>query len=92
MTASDIEDHRANRLLARLPPAGFARLAPHLEVVPLAAREILVETGAALRQVYFPHSGVVCLMASMHSGVAEMATVGCEGFVGFEVVLGGQTA
>jgi len=92
MTASGIDDHRANRLLARIQPAGFARLAPHLEVVPLAPREILVETGAPLRQVYFPHSGVICLMASMRGGVAEMATVGREGFVGFEAVLGGQAA
>jgi len=87
-----MDDHRANRLLARIQPAGFARLLPHLEVVPLVPRDILVETGALLKEVYFPHSGVVCLMASMRSGVAEMATVGCEGFVGFEAVLGGQTA
>jgi len=90
MTASAIDDHRANRLLARIPPAGFAKLVPDLEVVPLVPREVLFEAGAPLRQVYFPHSGVICLMASMRSGVAEMATVGCEGFVGFEAVLGGQ--
>jgi CRP-like cAMP-binding protein len=92
MSASDIGDHRANRLLARIPPAGFAKLARHLEVVPLTARDVLFEAGTPLRQVYFPHAGVVCLMASMRSGVAEMATVGCEGFIGFEAVLGGQAA
>lgn len=92
MSARDTADHRANRLLARIHPAGFAKLAPHLEVVALAAREVLFEAGTPLRQIYFPHSGVVCLMASMRSGVAEMATVGCEGFVGFEAVLGGQAA
>jgi CRP-like cAMP-binding protein len=92
MTASDVDDHRDNRLLARMQPGGFAKLVPHLEVVPLTPRDVLVETGAPLRQVYFPHSGVICLMASMRSGVAEMATVGCEGFVGFEAVLGGQAA
>jgi CRP-like cAMP-binding protein len=90
MPASDIDRHRANRLLARIQPAGFAKLVPHLEMVALVPREALFEAGAPLRQVYFPHSGVICLMASMRSGVAEMATVGCEGFVGFEAVLGGQ--
>jgi CRP-like cAMP-binding protein len=92
MTASETADHRANRLLARIHPAGFARLAPHLERVPLAARDVLFEAGAPLRQVYFPHSGVACLMASLRSGVAEMATIGCEGFIGFEALLGGQAA
>lgn len=72
--------------------AGLARLAPHLEVVPLVSRDILIETGAPLKHVYFPHSGVICLMTSMPSGVAEMATIGCEGFMGFETVLGAQTA
>jgi len=92
MTASEPADHRANRLLARIHPAGFARLAPHLELVPLAARDVLFEAGTPLRQVYFPHSGVACLMASLRSGVAEMATIGCEGFIGFEALLGGQAA
>lgn len=92
MTASDTGDHRANRLLARINPVGFANLAPHLEVMPLASREVLFEAGTPLRHVYFPHSGVICLMTSMRSGVAEMATVGAEGFVGFEAVLGGQAA
>jgi CRP-like cAMP-binding protein len=31
-------------------------------------------------------------MASLRSGVAEMATIGCEGCIGFEALLGGQTA
>lgn len=92
MSASDSGGHRGNALLARIHPAGFAKLAAHLEVVPLASREVLFETGTPLRHVYFAHSGVVCLMASMRSGVAEMATIGCEGFIGFEAVLGGQAA
>jgi CRP-like cAMP-binding protein len=92
MTAVDTADHRANRLLALINPGGFAKLAPHLEVMPLASREVLFEAGTPLRHVYFPHSGVICLMASLRSGVAEMATVGREGFIGLEGVLGGQAA
>jgi CRP-like cAMP-binding protein len=92
MRPSDIVAHRANRLLARIPPAGLARLARHLEVVPLPARAVLFEAGAPLRYAYFPRAGVICLTASMRSGRAQMATIGSEGCVGIETALGGQTA
>ncbi len=90
--ASSDTDHRANRLLAHIPRAGFASLAPHLEVVPLHSRDVLFEAGAPLEAVYFPHSGVICLMAAMRDGVAETAAIGSEGFIGFEAVLGGEAA
>ncbi len=85
-------DHRASRLLAAMPDDAFAQLAPHLEVVPLTAREILFDAAAPLQCVYFPHSGVICLMAALRDGVAETAAIGSEGFVGFEAVLGGDRA
>jgi CRP-like cAMP-binding protein len=91
-TSSGDSTHLKNRLLAALDHNAFARLAPHLEVVALTPREVLFEAGTALRHVYFPHSGIICLMAAMRDGVAETAAVGSEGFVGFEVVLGGETA
>jgi CRP-like cAMP-binding protein len=84
--------HLKNRLLAALEHGAFARLAPQLEVVALTPREILFETGAPLRHVYFPHSGIISLMAAMRDGVAETAAIGSEGFAGFEVVLGGDVA
>lgn len=67
-------------------------LAPHFKSVALTPRETLFDGGARLEHVYFPHSGVVCLMASLRDGVAETAAIGPEGFVGFEAVLGGETA
>ncbi len=84
--------HLKNRLLAALEQSAFARLAPLLEVVALTPREILFESDARLQHVYFPHSGIVCLMAATRDGVAETAAIGSEGCVGFEVVLGGTTA
>jgi CRP-like cAMP-binding protein len=68
------------------------RFGSHLEVVPLTARTVLTEAGAALRYAYFPHAGVICLMAALSRGRTETATVGREGFVGFEVLLGSNTA
>jgi CRP-like cAMP-binding protein len=89
MSSSD-NDHGANRLLARMSRADFASLAPHLEVVPLSARDVLFEAGKPVEEVYFPHSGVICLMAALRDGVVETAAVGSEGFIGFEAVLGGD--
>ncbi len=84
--------HLKSRLLAAVPQQAFASLSRHLEVVALTPREILFEGGAQLQHVYFPHSGIICLMAAMSDGVAETAAIGAEGFVGFEAILGGDTA
>jgi len=92
MTETEKIQHRANWLLAAMPAAELARLMPHMEIVPLRPRAILVEAGAPLRYAYFPHSGVICLMAASLKGVAETATIGAEGFIGFSAVLGGTTA
>lgn len=85
-------DHRRNRLLATMSAADFRALAPHLEIVPLVPRETLFDAGQVQQHVYFPHVGVVCLMAPLRNGIAETAAIGSEGFVGFEVVLGGEMA
>jgi CRP-like cAMP-binding protein len=81
---------RANELISALPRAEFAKLAPHLEDVRLTPRTILAQPGVPLSHAYFPHAGVICLMAVLRNGVAETATIGPEGFVGFEALLGGE--
>lgn len=86
-----IVESSRNRLLGCLTPLDLANLKPHLEVVPLTPREALFEAGRPLDYVYFPHSGVICLMAAMRDHVAETAAIGSEGFVGFESILGGGT-
>jgi CRP-like cAMP-binding protein len=84
--------HRANRLIAAMPDDLQARLQPHLEVIPLTPRTVLAESGSQLRYAYFPHAGVICLMAALRKGGAETATIGPEGFVGFEALLGTNAA
>jgi CRP-like cAMP-binding protein len=84
--------HQANRLVAAMPVSVRAQLASHLEIVPLAPRTVLAKSGASLRYAYFPHSGVICLMSALSRGGTETATVGREGFVGYEVMLGSNTA
>jgi CRP-like cAMP-binding protein len=84
--------HRYNRLLAALPSAHFSKLQRHLEVVDLNARTTLFDVDEPQKYVYFPHSGVICLMARLRTGLAEAALIGSEGFVGLEAVLGGERA
>jgi CRP-like cAMP-binding protein len=75
--------HRRNRLLAALRPADFSRLVPNLKEVSLAQDDVLYEPGDNVKQVYFPQSGMVSLLAVMRGGKGiEIATVGREGAVG----------
>jgi CRP-like cAMP-binding protein len=83
--------HR-NRLLAALPAAELARLAPHLEAVPLPLGAVIYESGGAQDYVYFPGSGIVSLLYVMNDGAAaEIAVVGREGMVGIALFMGGET-
>jgi CRP-like cAMP-binding protein len=81
-----------NRLLAALPAAELARLAPHLEAVPLPLGAVIYESGGAQDHVYFPGSGIVSLLYVMSDGAAaEIAVVGREGMVGIALFMGGET-
>ncbi len=69
--------------LAVLGPRDFALLEPHLQIVPIARGEFLHLPGDEIKQVYFLHSGIVCLMAISDDGNAiSTASVGSEGAIG----------
>jgi CRP-like cAMP-binding protein len=81
-----------NHLLASLPAAEFARLAPELELVPMSLGESLDESGGQLRHVYFPTTSIVSLLYVMENGAsAEIAIVGNEGILGISLFMGGET-
>jgi CRP-like cAMP-binding protein len=93
MDTDPFQAHRANRLLATLSPQDARLLMPHVELVDCEHRTILMDAGERIARVYFPHSAVICLVAVMReSGIAETATIGPEGLVGLEVLLGGERA
>ena len=46
-------------ILAALPAVEFARLAPHLELVPMRLGDTLYESGGQLQHVYFPTTSIV---------------------------------
>ena len=73
---------KRNRLLASLPTADFSVLKPHLKEVELQQGAHLQEQGERIDYVYFPHDGIVALMAVMKQGEAiQTATIGREGAI-----------
>ncbi len=79
----------ANLLLASLDPDDFARLAPHLERVELAAGARIACSASPLRRVCFPET----LVASFGEIVDEetrydVGMIGREGLIGWPVLLG----
>jgi CRP-like cAMP-binding protein len=83
----------ANRILASLSRADFSRISPLLKGVSHEQGLVLQEPGDEVEQIYFPHSGMISLLAVLKDGQAiETATVGREGVVGAMAGLGLHTA
>ena len=84
---------RLNRCLASLPAHDFSLLAPHLRIVPLERGAMLHDAGDEIEHVYFPHSGMVSLVAVMRSGATvETMTVGRAGVLGAMAAFGSRRA
>jgi CRP-like cAMP-binding protein len=82
-----------NRLLHVLPAAERARIVERCEKVSLGQREVVYEPHAPIEQVYFPLTGMVSLVISSEEGqTVEIGTVGNEGMVGSQLVLGAQSS
>jgi len=82
-----------NRLLLALPPRILQRLAPELEPIPCRHHQVLTDADGPLDYVFFPGSGVVSVVAVYLDGsIIEMATIGREGFTGFQAVFGAKSS
>jgi CRP-like cAMP-binding protein len=89
--ARQLEHRRFNRFLATLPPHDFALLAPHLRTIALERGAMLHDVGEEIEHVYFPHTGMVSLVAVMRSGATvETATIGRAGVIGASAGLGAR--
>src|ERR1700674_2985302 len=87
-----IEEARRNHLLAALPPAELASLARQMRMESLSLGDSIYESGAPLKQVFFPTTSVISLLYVMLDGSsAELAVVGFEGVVGVSLFMGGNT-
>jgi CRP-like cAMP-binding protein len=84
---------KVNRFLSALPAPDLALLASHLRAVPLDRGAMLHDAGDEIEHVYFPHSGMVSLVAVLQSGATvETATVGRGGVIGVTAGLGSRAA
>ncbi len=70
-------DLSANRLLSIMPQADLERLVPSISIVSLEQGTVLSEPGEEADRVWFPHTGMISLLAIMADGKGvETATVG----------------
>jgi CRP-like cAMP-binding protein len=78
-----------NHLLAALPRNDYQKLLPVLELVKLGFGEILYESHAKIRHVYFPNDCFVSMLTTVDAGrAAEVGLIGCEGMIGIPMALG----
>jgi CRP-like cAMP-binding protein len=76
-----------NRVLAALPKAEIARLAPHLSPVNLKVRAQLLDGRADY--AYFMEEGLASVVLTLAGGATvEVGVVGIDGVVGLPVLLG----
>ena len=81
-----------NHLLDALPRSDYERVASQLELLPMKLGDVLYESGAHLRYVYFPTTSIISLLYVMEDGAsAEIAIVGNEGVLGISLFMGGDT-
>lgn len=85
--------HSPNRLLASLPANAFAIIAPHLKPFELTFGDVLAEVGSTIKQVYFPHSGIISLVVELSVGdMIETAMVGNDGVFNAGSALDGKVS
>src|ERR1700681_3556535 len=78
-----------NRLLAALPRADYRKLLPTLSPVTLTLGEILYQSHAQIRHVYFPNDCFVSMLTSVDvDRAAEVGLIGFEGMIGVPMALG----
>lgn len=82
-----------NRLLARMTPADFVFIWPHLTYVSLARGEPLVEPDQAIQHAWFIDQGIASVVAtSAHGHQTEVGIVGWDGLVDMATVHGTDRA
>ncbi len=93
MSGVALDDLAANLLLASLDLEDQQNLAGRLSRRHFAMGDLLYGAGDRLREVCFPTSGVISLVAGTDRGeFVEVATVGSEGMVGVPLILGRSEA
>ena len=80
---------KQNHLLAALPEESYARLHGDLELVAMPLGWMLSDSGATIKNIYFPTSSIVSLLyVTINGASSEIAVAGIEGMVGVSIFLG----
>lgn len=81
-----------NQILAALPPDEYEQLSPHMEYVQLPHRQVLINHGEPIRDVYFPNDALISLVTQLSDGTTVEAGVASrEGMAGLAIVLGADS-
>lgn len=79
-----------NRILSSLRPAAQEFLAARALTRETHSGETIYSEGAQFTHAVFPHAGIISLIgADDKERSVEKAAIGFEGFLGFELILGG---
>ena len=82
-----------NQMLAALPKKDYQHCYPKFERVELVYGQTIYKTGAVIRHVYFPESGIISLLSTVEElSTLEVGIVGSEGMIGLPVFLGVNTS
>jgi CRP-like cAMP-binding protein len=87
--ATQSRNNYKNRILASLPKAEIAHLAPYLSPLTLETGTTLLDPGENITHAYFLESGLASVVIAMADGnTVETGITGNDGVVGFPVLLG----
>jgi CRP-like cAMP-binding protein len=87
--ATQSRNHYKNRILASLPKAEIARLAPYLSPLVLETGKTLLNPGEDITHAYFLESGMASVVVAMADGsTVETGITGNDGVVGIPILLG----
>jgi CRP-like cAMP-binding protein len=91
--ADPVALHSGSLFLRGLPQQDLRRLVAHLRLQDLPREEIIRREGDMIQSIIFPHETTVSLTSLLNDGtMVESATVGREGYVGVEAMLGSPVA
>jgi CRP-like cAMP-binding protein len=88
-----VVNHSPNNILALLSDEVSTALRPHLSLIEFKHAAVLADTGAQIKNVYFPHSGIISLVVELDVGdMIETAMIGKDGVVNASCALDGKVS
>jgi CRP-like cAMP-binding protein len=83
----------SNGFLSALSADDYDLIRPHLRTADLPHEAVLVETGETLKRAYFPHRGVISLVADLaKGGHVQVAMIGRDSLLGALSAMGDASA